>query len=173
MVGFLTNFLGAITFASKILSPTPTVEPDHPIPNLVRPANIYGLTCRIILSLYKYIYVSDFSHCDEVRILDKMKFNPVSSGRAGALLWRNKPVSSFQEWEELFKDSLGIHFFAAQTNRLEVNDPYRHAYAYLGPKFCPISYSKSSIFHGDYMYWLQTLYFCICHSLSKETVYLK
>lgn len=89
--------------------------------------------------------------CLGIDILDPDKFSPVRPGMDGKILWQPEDVQDGY-WDELFDNSLAIHFFSSASNKQEVTDPKRHAYAYLAPKLCPLCWTSSPTFHGSYIH---------------------
>jgi hypothetical protein len=91
------------------------------------------------------------NHCEGMSIIHPDIFNPVRPGMDKQLLWRQEPVGH-EVWDDLFAPpTRGIHFYSSSSNRIEVHDRKLHAYAYLGPKYCPLSYYGSTSFKGSYI----------------------
>ncbi|XP_075258859.1 lactosylceramide 4-alpha-galactosyltransferase-like isoform X2 [Convolutriloba macropyga] len=81
-------------------------------------------------------------------ILPFFSFNPVYWARAAEVLWRQKPLRSTAEWDDMFACSYIVHFYGYMTRGKSVrgDDPLREAYSYLAPKHCPISLQPPSEF---------------------------
>lgn len=61
-----------------------------------------------------------------------------------ALLWT--PRRTNKEWKQMFSSTVSIHFyFSSVSNKERCHQPHKYgkmkpAYAYLGPKYCPLSF---------------------------------
>ena len=62
------------------------------------------------------------------------------------------PKKSAKEWEEVVRDSYSIDFFRSSSNnttpilKLKYYGRKIPAYAYLGPKYCPLSFYSENTF---------------------------
>ena len=85
---------------------------------------------------------------NDLTVLPTFNFFPMGAGTAPTNLWiRTQTGLSDSEWDKLFECSYGFHFYSYITRRTPVRrDPSHEAYAFLGPKHCPLSYWSTSDF---------------------------
>ena len=70
----------------------------------------------------------------------------VFDGKSEGLLWTRNMMSS-DDWKQWLKYSYMIHFYSSQSSDIIVQDDINHeAYAYVAPRYCPISYQSSKNF---------------------------
>lgn len=82
----------------------------------------------------------------EFSLLPTYFLYPIGANRARQDLWRNEPISS-KDWDRLFECSYAVHFYNYLSEKWPVKRlPNREAYAYLGEKFCPLSYWSAQNF---------------------------
>ena len=105
------------------------------------------LTTKTIRDLYNVRNLTGFKSND-LTVLPTFNFFPIGAGKAPTNLWiRTRTGLSESDWNKLFECSYGVHFYSYLTRQTPVRrDPSHEAYAFLGPKHCPLSYWSTSDF---------------------------
>ena len=88
-------------------------------------------------------------NCQGIHILESQNFFPMSWMEATDMATQSR---SAKEWQEVVKDSYSIDFFRSSSNnttpirKLKYYGKKIPAYAYLGPKYCPLSFYSENTF---------------------------
>jgi len=81
----------------------------------------------------------------DLTLMNHIKLHPLPSNRV-ADMWSEEELPE-DYWENFLKDSLQLHTSSSHTNVFLVQGDQRHeAYAYIGPKFCPVAYKSFEYF---------------------------
>ena len=87
-------------------------------------------------------------HCQGYEVVDSTHFFPVPWIKGNELTVNRK----LDEWAQFFKDAYSVDFYSSSVKntwkilRPEYYGGKKPAYAYLGPKFCPWSFSSERTF---------------------------
>ena len=87
-------------------------------------------------------------NCQGVRILESFNFFPLSWYQADVL----KQANTADAWKKVFERSYSVDFYNTSGGKyFKVMKPKFYggklpAYAYLGPKYCPLSFSSEKLF---------------------------